>query len=222
MIDIGGPTMVRAAAKNCDSVAVVTDPSQYAQVLEELQANDGALTKSTRRRLARDAFFSTARYVMPARTPPWGPQAPSSGGSTDVVTQKAWSMPKEQGDMLAEQTLTRVVPVSTLHSYDSAVAAYFSDETGAPKLISRHYEEVKPLKYGVNPHQNPAAMSVIAGHELPFDIINGAPGYTNLMDALNSWQVGAIFETPRNRCVTGASLPGQATDIPSLPFSPAL
>lgn len=69
MIDIGGPTMVRAAAKNCDSVAVVTDPSQYAQVLEELQANDGALTKSTRRRLARDAFFSTARYVKPAPAP---------------------------------------------------------------------------------------------------------------------------------------------------------
>lgn len=49
------------------------------------------------------------------------------------------------------------------NSYDSAVASYFSEETDAPKLISRHYEQVKALKYGVNPHQAPAAMSVIAG-----------------------------------------------------------
>ena len=63
MIDIGGPTMVRAAAKNCDSVAIVTDPAQYTQVLEEMDANNGALTKATRRRLARDAFYSTARYA---------------------------------------------------------------------------------------------------------------------------------------------------------------
>lgn len=61
MIDIGGPTMVRAAAKNCDSVAVVTDPGQYQAIVAELYANNGALSKATRRRLARDAFFATAR-----------------------------------------------------------------------------------------------------------------------------------------------------------------
>lgn len=60
MIDIGGPTMVRAAAKNCDSVAIVTSPAQYAEVIAELNSNDGCLSKDSRRRLARDAFLSTA------------------------------------------------------------------------------------------------------------------------------------------------------------------
>lgn len=54
--------MVRAAAKNCDSVAIVTSPSQYDAVIAELKSNDGGLTKATRRGLARDAFLSTAKY----------------------------------------------------------------------------------------------------------------------------------------------------------------
>ena len=61
-IDVGGPTMIRAAAKNADAVAVVTDPSQYAGVLAELRANGGALSSATRARLAQEAFRRTARY----------------------------------------------------------------------------------------------------------------------------------------------------------------
>ena len=60
-IDIGGPTMVRAAAKNHKFVGVVTNPSQYAPVLEQIQQN-GALTLQLRRSLARDAFAHTAAY----------------------------------------------------------------------------------------------------------------------------------------------------------------
>ncbi|EDQ89822.1 uncharacterized protein MONBRDRAFT_18908 [Monosiga brevicollis MX1] len=134
MIDIGGPTMVRAAAKNCDSVAVVTNPEQYPRLIEEMAAHDGALTLETRRRLARDAFVATARY-------------------------------------------------------DSAVAAYMSDNTESPAFSSRHYVQEGALRYGVNPHQNPASYSRLAGGDFPFTVLNGAPGYTNLMDALNSWQL---------------------------------
>jgi phosphoribosylaminoimidazolecarboxamide formyltransferase/IMP cyclohydrolase len=61
-IDVGGPTMIRAAAKNHASVAVVTDPSQYAAVLDELKATGGALGEATRARLAQAAFERTARY----------------------------------------------------------------------------------------------------------------------------------------------------------------
>src|SRR5205814_4239418 len=61
MIDIGGPTMVRAAAKNHAHVGVVVDPSDYATVLDELRAN-GALSALTRRTLARKAFALTASY----------------------------------------------------------------------------------------------------------------------------------------------------------------
>lgn len=61
MIDIGGPAMVRAAAKNHAYVGVVVHPGDYDGVVEELRS-DGALSKATRRRLARDAFAHTAEY----------------------------------------------------------------------------------------------------------------------------------------------------------------
>lgn len=61
LIDIGGPAMVRAAAKNHAHVGVVTDPSQYELVLADLRSA-GALTDATRRRLALDAFRATAAY----------------------------------------------------------------------------------------------------------------------------------------------------------------
>jgi len=140
MIDIGGPTMVRAAAKNCDSVAIITDPSQYAAVLKELQENDGCLCKDTRRELAAAAFAHTARY-------------------------------------------------------DCAVAKYFAGQTGGAVTEMREYVEEFPLKYGVNPHQKPAALSHVGTHGMPFEVLNGAPGYTNLMDALNSWQLVSELES---------------------------
>ena len=60
-IDIGGPTMVRSAAKNFESVAVVTDPADYSAVADEIAAQ-GAVSLATRLELARKAFALTARY----------------------------------------------------------------------------------------------------------------------------------------------------------------
>ena len=61
-IDIGGPSMVRSAAKNFEDVAIVTRVADYAGIVEELKANKGALGRSTRWRLARQAFATTAAY----------------------------------------------------------------------------------------------------------------------------------------------------------------
>jgi phosphoribosylaminoimidazolecarboxamide formyltransferase / IMP cyclohydrolase len=61
-IDIGGPTMIRAAAKNHAFAAVVVDPADYEGVLGELRRADGRLSPSTRERLAATAFACTARY----------------------------------------------------------------------------------------------------------------------------------------------------------------
>jgi phosphoribosylaminoimidazolecarboxamide formyltransferase/IMP cyclohydrolase len=61
MIDIGGPTMVRAAAKNHAFVGIVVDPADYGAVLEEIR-KEGALSDATRRSLARKAFALTAAY----------------------------------------------------------------------------------------------------------------------------------------------------------------
>src|SRR5262249_41950076 len=61
MIDVGGPSMLRAAAKNFAHVAVVSSPTQYTDVLTELRLG-GELSHETRRRLAREAFETTAVY----------------------------------------------------------------------------------------------------------------------------------------------------------------
>jgi len=61
-IDIGGPAMIRAAAKNHDDVAVVVEPQDYHAVLEELAAHSGATTQNLRRRLAAKAYARTAAY----------------------------------------------------------------------------------------------------------------------------------------------------------------
>ncbi|MCP3909695.1 MAG: bifunctional phosphoribosylaminoimidazolecarboxamide formyltransferase/IMP cyclohydrolase [Actinomycetia bacterium] len=86
MIDIGGPTMVRAAAKNHAHVGVVVDPADYAGVLDEIQRS-GALSAGTRRRLARAAFAHTAAYDAAIVT--WldrtEPADESSGSLPDTV-----------------------------------------------------------------------------------------------------------------------------------------
>jgi phosphoribosylaminoimidazolecarboxamide formyltransferase/IMP cyclohydrolase len=61
-IDIGGPTLVRAAAKNYRDVAVVTDPSQYTAIIEELCSQGGSLSAATHERLAAAAFARIAAY----------------------------------------------------------------------------------------------------------------------------------------------------------------
>lgn len=61
-IDIGGPAMVRSSAKNYAGVAIVTDPADYAPLLEEMKGNGGALALTTRFCLAKKAFTHTARY----------------------------------------------------------------------------------------------------------------------------------------------------------------
>ena len=61
-IDIGGPTMVRAAAKNHQHVAIVTDPEDYSSLLAEMQTNGGAVSDATRFDLAKKAFSHTAAY----------------------------------------------------------------------------------------------------------------------------------------------------------------
>ncbi|MBS1821238.1 MAG: bifunctional phosphoribosylaminoimidazolecarboxamide formyltransferase/IMP cyclohydrolase [Acidobacteria bacterium] len=61
-IDIGGPSMVRSAAKNFEDVAIVTSVPDYEALASELEANQGALTRATRWRLAKQAFAVTAAY----------------------------------------------------------------------------------------------------------------------------------------------------------------
>ena len=61
-IDIGGPTMIRAAAKNWQDVAVITSIADYAAIIDELRATGGSLSEDTHWKLAKKAFATTAAY----------------------------------------------------------------------------------------------------------------------------------------------------------------
>ena len=80
-IDIGGPAMIRASAKNFDGVTVIVDPADYDEVLAEMRGHSGSTTLALRRRLAAKAFARTAAYdaaisgwfadVVGDETPTW-------------------------------------------------------------------------------------------------------------------------------------------------------
>ena len=102
LIDVGGPTMVRAAAKNHEHVGILTSPADYPVVLEELRAT-GSLSAGTRRLLARAAFAHTAAYD--AAIVAWL----DAGGSTPDGTREGMAE-----DAAQEAALAAVLP-PTLH-----------------------------------------------------------------------------------------------------------
>lgn len=75
-------------------------------------------------------------------------------------------------------------------AYDSAIANWFTNQLGEEKPVTtRVYKPEFPLKYGCNPHQKPAGISSVLNSKLPFEVLNGVPGYINLLDAANAWQL---------------------------------
>ena len=101
-IDIGGPSMVRSAAKNFEDVAIVTRVADYAALVEELKASGGALTRATRWRLAKQAFALTAAYDSAiANTLEWiadapAPAAPASPDTTQLPATLRINLPLAQ------------------------------------------------------------------------------------------------------------------------------
>lgn len=152
-IDIGGVTLLRAAAKNHNRVTILSDPKDYAVFLQELKG--GKITDDFKKQMALKAFEHTAEY-------------------------------------------------------DSAISDFFR------KQYSENISQL-PLRYGANPHQKPAQAFVAEG-ELPFKVLNGSPGYINLLDALNSWplvkELSASLNLPAAASFKHVSPAGVAVGLP--------
>jgi phosphoribosylaminoimidazolecarboxamide formyltransferase/IMP cyclohydrolase len=164
-IDIGGPTLVRAAAKNHASVAVVTDPAAYPAVLDELRAG-GSLGEGTRRRLAVEAFRHTAAYdariaeELPARLGAVGGE--SAGGDS----------------------------VAAAGSLAQATPSAGRGPAPLPERLNVALERVQLLRYGENPHQaaalyrRPGTSPETGLFASGVDLRQGKPlSYNNLLDA---------------------------------------
>jgi len=91
-IDIGGPAMVRSAAKNHKFVTIVVDPSDYGAIIEEMDANQGATTVSTRTRLAAKAYTRTAAYDAAISGWFWTEQGETQPDTLVVAAHKQQSL----------------------------------------------------------------------------------------------------------------------------------
>ncbi|KAK6747259.1 hypothetical protein RB195_000458 [Necator americanus] len=125
-IDIGGVTLLRAAAKNHTRVSVLCDPSDYGNFLNKIRG--GGVSLEERRLLALKAFEHTS-------------------------------------------------------SYDESISGYMR------RQFAGNGERSLPLRYGTNPHQKSDAELFAVEEEMPIKVLNGAPGYINILDALNGWQL---------------------------------
>ena len=75
-------------------------------------------------------------------------------------------------------------------AYDAHIAQYFASQLGEASAVStRSYQPQVTLKYGCNPHQKPSVIYSQLGKKMPFVVVNGSPGYINLLDACNAWQL---------------------------------
>ncbi len=126
-IDIGGPAMIRSAAKNHPFVTVVTDPSQYDRVIEALRRGDGTVDMAFRRQLAAEAFAHTARYDG---------------------TIAGWM--QGTGELFPETLDLRFSRVNSLRYGENPHqrAALYRDSTSCdPGVVDAHMIEGKPLSY---------------------------------------------------------------------------
>ncbi|MCC7477624.1 bifunctional phosphoribosylaminoimidazolecarboxamide formyltransferase/IMP cyclohydrolase [bacterium] len=157
LVDIGGPTMVRAAAKNYKNVAVVSNVEQYKDVTRELKAGEGLLNQGFRMRLAAEAFACTAQYEqsiaayfahMAPKPAEAAPAAISSAEST-APAPKA----KPAADLL-------------------------------PAKLAVNLRQTDSLRYGENPHQPAARYSADSLASVPFRFLQGKEmSYNNYHDA---------------------------------------
>ena len=154
-IDIGGITLIRAAAKNHKHVAVLTHPSQYAAVVEELRSS-GATSSATRARLAAEAFALTATYdaaiahsFLSAHTSEALPQRLPIG-LTKVTDVRYGENPHQRGALYRTATPSPVVDMTQLQGKELSFNNYL-DIIGAFALV----RDLGPHSVAIIKHNNP-------------------------------------------------------------------
>jgi len=219
-IDVGGPTMIRAAAKNHAAVAVVTAPSQYGAVLDELTRTGGALSGATRDRLAREAFARTAEYdaaiarwlsgVAGASEPPARPTAAGTSEPPARPTAAGTSEPQARptaagtSEPQARPTAAEASePAARSTREQGGLGGFASNPPSSiefPVALTLRAERALSLKYGENPHQA-AAFYQIAGAPAiglaAMKQLHGPElGYNNLLDFSAALALLLEFDEP--------------------------
>ena len=145
-IDIGGPSMLRSAAKNAAAVTVVSDPADYDAVLAEMRANDGATTPETRRRLQVKVYTTTAAYDTAIST--WLAAQVEGATTAPLTAEGEFAAPASMGMRLEKAQDLRYgenpQQAAAVDRFDAANAPLFSSD--AP-LVGAEQLQGKPLSY---------------------------------------------------------------------------
>ena len=214
-IDIGGPTMVRAAAKNYHDVAIVTDPGQYPEVIEELRAQEGALTLATRERLAGAAFARTAAYDSAI-----GGYFTSRTGTEELparlTLQFARKLPLRYGENPHQKAAFYVDPASSYPSVSTARSLHgkelsFNNILDLDSALNLVREFSEPAAVVIK-HNNPCGAAVAATLEEafrkayegdPLSAYGGVLGFNREVDEATARQI-----TEPNRFIECIIAPG--------------
>ena len=164
-IDIGGPSMIRSASKNHRFVAVVTDPSQYDMVCQDIDANEGATSLELRKKLAVAAFTRTAAYDSAIATWMRGRQAEHADLYPDplilrfnrIATLRYGENPHQTAAVYADPSATEpgVVTAKQLHGKELSYNN-LNDAAAALELV----KEFTPPAAAVIKHTNPCGCGV--------------------------------------------------------------
>jgi phosphoribosylaminoimidazolecarboxamide formyltransferase/IMP cyclohydrolase len=166
-IDIGGPTMVRAAAKNHPSVAVVTSPSRYADVLDAVRA--GGFTLAQRQALAAEAFVHTANYDVAVASWLGNVVSPTDGGTGfPAWVGGTW----ERADVLryGENPHQRAALYVTNHTPRPGLAQ--AEQLHGKEMSYNNYVDADAARRAAYDHAEPAV--AIIKHANPCGIAIGA------------------------------------------------
>lgn len=186
-IDIGGPSMIRSAAKNAQDVSVVVSPRQYDNIVTEMKAQDGALSNQTRNRLAVEAFEQTAIYD--AMVSAYLRSIDSSDPKNEEITTTGIAMGGGGSD-------------SSIISPSSGIDD-FSVETfhgSLPGQQSWSIAKKADLRYGENPHQIAALyQTALRGGLANAEVLAGKEmSFNNYIDADAAWQL--VCDFPETAC----------------------
>lgn len=191
-IDIGGPSMLRSAAKNADAVTVVMDPEDYPVILAEMADNAGATTLDTRRILQYKVYTRTAAYDG----------AISNWLSGQLLA--AGNLPQDRG--LTGMALSEVVPVDpeseeTQREVLEGMAVDAEEWRAEPaSFMTVPLMKQQDLRYGENPHQTASFYRTPGASE--HSLVNARQlqgkelSYNNLLDTDAAWSLVREFAEP--------------------------
>jgi phosphoribosylaminoimidazolecarboxamide formyltransferase / IMP cyclohydrolase len=185
-IDIGGPAMIRSAAKNWQDVVVVVLPKDYARVIEEMKKHDGSLSLVTRSQLAREAFGQTARYDMIV--------CAYLAGAFDRGEPKTSGINTSAGGIGVGFSTFEMTDTAGLRKLEAP--PFLEGLKRPPDSATFTMKKFLALRYGENPHQTAALYDIGApGGVALAELLSGKEmSFNNYVDADAAWQLVCDFD----------------------------